>query len=40
MGLMVVGLSRIEGRARANGWAEATEELWGNTRLFLSHQVR
>lgn len=40
MGLMVVGLSRIEGRARANGWAEATEELWGNTKLFLSHQVR
>lgn len=40
MGLMVVGLSRIEGRARANGWAEATEDLWDGKRLFLGHNVR
>lgn len=40
MGLMVVGLSRIESRARANGWAEATEALWDGKRLFLGHQGR
>lgn len=35
--LMVVGLSRIEAAARANGWKTVTADLWGNRPLFLSN---
>lgn len=35
--LMVVGLSRIEAAARANGWSTVTAEQWGNRRLFLAN---
>lgn len=40
MGLMVVGLSRIEGLAKANGWATVDADQWGPRRLFLSNSPK
>jgi len=37
MGLMTVGLSRIEALAKANGWKKVDVDMWGNRRLFLSN---
>lgn len=36
MGLMTVGLARIEALAKANRWSEVDAERWGNRQLFLS----
>lgn len=36
VGLMVVGLSRIEAKAKANGWTKVTAEQWAGGQLFLS----
>lgn len=36
VGLMVVGLARIEQLSRANGWKKIDAERWGNRQLFLS----
>lgn len=36
MGLMAVGLSRIEALAKANGWKKVDAERWGNRQFFLS----
>ncbi len=36
MGLMVVGLSRMESHARANSWKFVDRERWGNRPYFLS----
>lgn len=35
VGLMVVGLARIEQLAKANGWASITAAHWGSRKLFL-----
>lgn len=35
IGLMTVGLSRIEALAKANGWGNVTDTHWGARRLFL-----
>jgi hypothetical protein len=37
VGLMVVGLARIESTTKANGWACADEDLWGRRPLLGSH---
>lgn len=36
IGLMVVGMSRIEALAKANGWKVIDNDLWADRRLFLS----
>lgn len=36
VGLMVVGLSRVEQFAKAQGWKKVDDERWGNRQLFLS----
>ena len=35
---MVVGLSRIEALAKANGWAQVSAEQWGTRALFLGNR--
>lgn len=37
IGLMTVGLSRIEALAKANGWKKVDADQWGGRRLFLSN---
>lgn len=36
VGLMVVGMSRIEALAKANSWSGVDLDLWGNRQFFLS----
>lgn len=36
MGLMTVGLARIEALAKTHGWREVSAERWGNRQLFLA----
>lgn len=36
VGLMVVGLSRIESLGRANGWKKLDSERWGNRKFFVT----
>lgn len=36
MRLLVVGLSRIESLAKAQGWSQVTAEQWGGRKLFLT----
>ncbi len=38
VGLMVVGLSRIEALAKANGWKTVDAQQWGNRKLFLGNR--
>lgn len=38
VGLMVVGLARIEQLARANGWAAIDAEQWGGRKLFIGQR--
>lgn len=38
IGLMVVGLARIESLGRANGWKKVTAETWGARPLFLGNR--
>lgn len=38
VGLMVVGLARIEQLAKANGWAQIDAEQWGQRKLFIGQQ--
>lgn len=40
IGLMVVGLSRIEALAKANRWAEVTADQWGERKLFMGGAPR
>lgn len=40
VGLMVVGMSRIESLAKTNGWRKVDLEKWGNRQLFLSRAPR
>lgn len=35
MGLMAVGMARIEALAKANGWAQVSGEQWGDRKLFM-----
>lgn len=35
VGLMVVGLARIEQLARANGWVRVSADQWGDRKLFI-----
>lgn len=37
IGLMVVGLARVEALAKANGWKLISDSLWGRRKLFLSN---
>lgn len=39
IGLMVVGLARIESMAKANGWSTVTGDQWGTRRLFLGAPI-
>jgi DNA transposition AAA+ family ATPase len=38
IGLMVVGLARIEALAKANGWKKVSADAWGNRKLFLGNR--
>lgn len=38
IGLMTVGMARIEALARANGWRRVTGEQWGDRKLFLGNR--
>lgn len=38
IGLMTVGLARIEAMAKANGWRRVTAEQWGERKLFLGNR--
>lgn len=38
IGLMTVGLARIESQAKANGWKVADKDAWGNRALFLGNR--
>ena len=38
IGLMVVGLSRIESLAKANGWTTVTAAQWGDRKLFMGNR--
>lgn len=40
VGLMVVGLARIEQLARANGWARISAAQWGERKLFIGGAPR
>lgn len=40
MGLMTVGMARIEQLARANGWANVSADQWGDRVLFLGGAPR
>lgn len=40
VGLMVVGLSRIESLAKANGWKRVSGEQWGDRKLFIGGAPR
>lgn len=40
VGLMVVGMARIESLAKTNGWKKVDVEKWGNRQLFLSRAPR
>lgn len=37
VGLMVVGLARVEALAKANGWASVTAAQWGDRKLFIGN---
>lgn len=40
VGLMVVGLARVEALAKANGWATITAAQWGDRKLFIGGAPR
>ncbi|HQQ71925.1 MAG TPA: ATP-binding protein [Alicycliphilus sp.] len=40
IGLMTVGLARIESLGKANGWAQVTAEQWGERKLFIGGAPR
>lgn len=40
VGLMVVGLSRVESLAKANGWRKVTAAQWGDRKLFMGGAPR
>lgn len=37
VGLMVVGLSRIEALAKGNGWKQVSADRWGDRKLFIGN---
>lgn len=40
IGLMTVGMARIEALGKANGWAEVSADLWGERKLFIGGAPR